>query len=42
MLFYPTSLEKMCESYKLKIKKTIFPYNFPNENNLNYIGEIPD
>ncbi len=37
--FIPVSLKKINFN---KNKKTIFPYKFINENNINYIGEFPD
>jgi hypothetical protein len=37
--FIPISLKNV--NYELGEKK-IFPYDFVNENNLNYIGEVPD
>jgi hypothetical protein len=36
------SLMKLCKSFKTETQKTIFPYLFINENNLDYIGEVPD
>lgn len=34
------NLSKLIEK-NLKISKTIFPYKFVNEKNLNYVGEVP-
>lgn len=36
------SLAKLCKSFKVENPKSIFPYFFVNENNLNYIREVPD
>src|ERR1700744_5691908 len=37
-----SSLMKLCKSFGVKNKKTIFPHSFVNENNLDYIGPVPD
>ena len=45
-----SSLSKLGKSFKVAavgmlaacLRKTIFPYNFVNKNNLNYIGKTPD
>jgi hypothetical protein len=39
-----TSLMKLCKSFSIKMEnsKSVFPHFFVNENNLDYIGEIPD
>nr|WRO45314.1 DNA polymerase [Russula virescens] len=37
-----SSLEKLGKSFNIEIKKSIFPHLFVNENNLNYIGEVPN
>jgi hypothetical protein len=36
------SLRNLGKSFGVDIQKSIFPYNFVNENNLGYIGEVPD
>jgi hypothetical protein len=36
------SLYKLCNSFSVENRKSIFPHLFVNENNLNYIGEVPD
>lgn len=41
-LFYPGSLDSVSKSFGLKINKGVYPYTFPNKNNLDYIGPIPD
>lgn len=41
-LFYPGSLEKVSTDFKLEISKGVFPYSFPNDDNLEYIGEVPE
>jgi DNA polymerase type B, organellar and viral len=33
---------KLCKSFKVENSKSIFPHFFVNENNLNYIGEVPE
>jgi DNA polymerase type B, organellar and viral len=35
-------LRETCKSFGLEKEKGVFPYDFPNENNLNYIGEVPE
>lgn len=40
-LFYNDKLCNVAECFKLKISKSVFPYSFPKEDNLNYIGEVP-
>jgi hypothetical protein len=37
-----TSLIKLGKSFGIDTQKSIFPHNFVNENNLDYIGEVPD
>ena len=41
-LFYAGSLSSTAQAFKLDVHKGVFPYMFPNEHNLNYIGIIPD
>jgi len=36
------SLRKLAKSFGVDTQKSIFPYSFVNENNLDYIGPIPD
>lgn len=36
------SLDKLALEFNLKIKKGKFPYSFVKNNNLNYIGNLPD
>ena len=36
------SLSKLSKAFQIETPKTIFPYLFVKENNLDYIGEIPD
>lgn len=36
------SLRELAKSFKVDTQKSIFPYSFVNENNLDYIGQIPD
>lgn len=36
------SLRKLGKAFGVNILKSFFPYNFVNENNLNYIGITPD
>ena len=41
-LFYAGSLADVSESFALEEVKGVFPYQFPNANNINYNGPIPD
>lgn len=41
ILLLLSSLESLCSSFKIEEAKSIFPHLFVNENNLNYIGDIP-
>jgi hypothetical protein len=42
-LFYSCGkLRKTCEAFGLEKEKGVFPYKFVNENNLNYIGDVPN
>jgi len=41
-LYYPGSLNAAAKAFKLKDNKGVFPYTFPNKDNLNYVGDIPD
>jgi len=36
------SLRNLSKSFGVETQKSIFPYRFVNENNLDYIGTIPD
>jgi hypothetical protein len=36
------SLRKLAKVFGVDNQKGIFPYNFVNENNLDYVGPIPD
>jgi DNA polymerase type B, organellar and viral len=36
------SLRNLGKAFGVDVQKGFFPYNFVNENNLNYIGTIPD
>lgn len=36
-----SSLRKLCKAFNLDIDKGLFPHNFVNSDNLNYIGSIP-
>lgn len=35
-------LEKLCKDFGVATTKGIFPYNFVNKNNLDYVGPTPD
>lgn len=37
-----TSLKKLGKSFGIDTQKSIFPHKFVNENNLDYIGQVPD
>lgn len=42
-LFYKEGdLRNTCKKFKLEKEKGVYPYKFPNRNNLNYIGEVPE
>ena len=41
-LYYTGSLASVSEAFKLEITKGVYPYSFPNKDNLNYIGPVPD
>jgi hypothetical protein len=41
LLLLLSSLDSLSESFKVENKKSIFPHLFVNENNLNYIGNVP-
>jgi DNA polymerase type B, organellar and viral len=36
------SLRNLGKSFGVEVLKSYFPYTFVNENNLDYIGPIPD
>ena len=36
------SLRNLGKSFNVEVQKSIFPYDFVNENNLKYIGWVPD
>jgi hypothetical protein len=36
------SLNKLCKAFSVSNPKSLFPHLFVNENNLNYIGEVPE
>ena len=42
LLLLPLSLEKLIKTLSIATQKLSFPYLFPNKNNLNYIGSLPD
>jgi DNA polymerase type B, organellar and viral len=42
LLLLLNSLDKLCKSFSVENPKIMFPIFFVNENNLNYIGEVPD
>jgi hypothetical protein len=37
-----SSLNKLCKSFFVENRKSVFPHFFVNENNLNYFGEVPN
>jgi hypothetical protein len=41
LLLLLTSLKSLSKSFKVENKKSIFPHLFVNENNLDYIGNVP-
>jgi hypothetical protein len=36
------SLKNLAICFGVETQKSLFPYTFVNENNLNYIGNVPD
>jgi hypothetical protein len=42
LLLLLRSLDTLSKSFKVENPKSMFPHFFVNENNLNYIGEVPD
>jgi hypothetical protein len=40
-LLLPKSLAELTKGFNVETLKSVFPYLFVNENNLNYIGEVP-
>jgi hypothetical protein len=36
------SLSKLSSAFQVENEKSVFPHFFVNENNLNYVGEIPE
>jgi hypothetical protein len=36
------SLRNLAKIFGVDTQKSIFPYSFVNENNLDYVGEVPD
>jgi len=42
MLILPKSLRDLCGAFKVVTVKSIFPFLFVNESNLNYIGEVTE
>lgn len=40
-LILPSSLRNLASKYGVEDPKGIFPYNFVNENNLDFVGEVP-
>lgn len=43
LLILPLALKKLGENFDVEIKKTIYPYTFVNDSNvnLNYVGNVP-
>jgi hypothetical protein len=41
ILLLLASLDSLSKSFKVEDKKSIFPHLFVNENNLDYIGNVP-
>ena len=40
--YYPGTLRNLAKNFKLDQAKGVFPYKFPNADNLYYIGEVPE
>jgi hypothetical protein len=36
------SLAKLTKGFGVEVQKSLFPFLFVNENNLDYVGEVPD
>ena len=41
-LQYAGTLRSVAEAFQLNLEKDIYPYKFPNENNLYYRGAVPE
>nr|YP_009690150.1 DNA polymerase family B [Porodaedalea pini]QEG56930.1 DNA polymerase family B [Porodaedalea pini] len=41
MLLLLSSLSKLGKAFNVEIQKDVFPYYFPNKDNLNYKGDVP-
>ena len=41
-LYYAGSLKDLAKSFKLPMAKGVFPYKFPNRDNLDYVGPVPE
>src|SRR5438874_948760 len=42
LLLIQGSLRKLAKTYEVETQKGVFPYKFPNNSNLNYVGLKPD
>lgn len=42
LLLLPSSLAKLAKAFDVDTQKDIYPYSFPSNQNLNYVGEVPD
>ena len=42
LLLLQGSLKALAKAYEVPTQKGYFPYHFPNQDNLNYVGNIPD
>jgi len=40
--FFPCQLRKLPEAFGLTVSKSWYPHNFNTEENLDYVGPIPD
>ena len=34
-------MDKLGKTFNVDVQKDIFPYEFPNKNNLDYVGKVP-
>ena len=41
-LLLPSSLAKLAKAFDVDTQKDIYPYSFPSNQILNYVGEVPD
>ena len=42
LFLLPSSLKKLSKTFNAKYIKDMFPHDFVNKDNLNYVGIVPD